>query len=202
MTDDEGVAQWLTVFPGHYDGRTTHIHIVAHNGGTVYSNGTYKSDTVAHVGQLFLDQSLISTVEEESPYSTNTQNTTLNSDDSIMSEEAADSDPVLNYVFLGDAVTDGILAWAAVGINTTLSKTITAAATLTEDGGVANENSMSGGGGPGGAPDNSSMPANASSSASAAASSSSSTASSSDSGAVMLAGSLLSSGASLSPFCA
>lgn len=64
-------------------------------------------------GQLFFDQSLISIVEETSPYSANTQQLTLNEDDSILSTEVEGTngvDPVLEYVYLGDDIFDGLLA--------------------------------------------------------------------------------------------
>ncbi|KAF8900611.1 aromatic compound dioxygenase [Mucidula mucida] len=151
-TDEEGVAQWLTIFAGHYTSRATHIHIVAHQNGTVFDNGTYVSDAVSHVGQVFFDQDLITAVEVTEPYASNTQELTTNADDSIMAEEADDIDPVLQYVYLGDDVSDGIMAWGAIGIDTSASYTVSPAATLTEDGGVADSNSggMGGGGAPSG----------------------------------------------------
>ncbi|RPA90694.1 aromatic compound dioxygenase [Choiromyces venosus 120613-1] len=33
--DESGVVQFTAEFPGHYNGRATHIHIVAHTNGTV-----------------------------------------------------------------------------------------------------------------------------------------------------------------------
>ncbi|KAH9906119.1 aromatic compound dioxygenase [Epithele typhae] len=121
-TNEDGVAQWLSIFPGHYTSRATHIHILAHENGTSFENSTYTSTYVSHVGQIFFDQDLISEVEALAPYSTNTQELTTNAEDSILSSEAADIDP-----------------WP-----------ITAAATLTEDGGVANDSSDSMGGAPSG----------------------------------------------------
>ncbi|KAF9055506.1 aromatic compound dioxygenase [Hymenopellis radicata] len=147
-TDNDGVAQFLSIFPGHYTGRATHIHIVAHQNGTLFDNNTFVSDTVSHVGQLFFDQSLISLAEATEPYTSNTQELTTNAEDSIMSGEAAEIDPVLEYVYLGDDISDGLMMWSSVGIDTSSSYSISAAATLTEDGGVANEGA--GGGGPGG----------------------------------------------------
>ncbi|KAK7448428.1 hypothetical protein VKT23_013691 [Stygiomarasmius scandens] len=156
QTDSDGVIQFLSIFPGHYTGRAIHIHLAAHQNGTFFSNGTFVSSNVSHVGQVFFDQDLIDTVEATSPYNTNTQNLTTNSDDGILAEEAADIDPFLEYVLLGDDVSEGIFSWVALGIDTTSSYAISAASTLTEDGGVANENS--GMGGMGGPPDGSSMP--------------------------------------------
>ena len=113
--------------------------------GTLNENDTYTGGTISHVGQLFFDQDLITSVEAVSPYNTNTQELTTNDEDGILSDEADTIDPVMEYVLLGDSVEDGILAWISFGIDTTASFTVSAAATLTENGGVANSNSNSGG---------------------------------------------------------
>lgn len=116
----------------------------------------------SHVGQLFFDQDLITDVEKTSPYSTNTQDLTTNADDSILSEEADTIDPFMEYVLIGDDVSEGIFAWISVGIDATEDTDVTPAAYYTEEGGVENENS--GMGGPGGAPPGSSSSSSASSS--------------------------------------
>ncbi|KAJ2898265.1 hypothetical protein MKZ38_004033 [Zalerion maritima] len=153
LTDEDGVVNFETMFPGHYTGRTTHIHVMVHLNAEAQANGTLIDTTAAHVGQMFFDQSLISEVETTSPYSTNTQSLLTNEEDGILGEEAATSDPFMEYVLLGDSVEDGLLAWLAFGIDTSYSGEVSAAATLTEDGGVANEGSGSGGpGGAGGPP--------------------------------------------------
>ncbi|KAH8666048.1 extracellular dioxygenase-like protein [Tricladium varicosporioides] len=148
-TDAEGVAQFNTLFPGHYTGRATHIHVLAHFNGTSYPNGTYGGGYVSHVGQLFFDQDLITQVEATGVYATNTQDITANSEDSIMSEEAATTDPVIEYSLIGDDITAGVFGWIAFGIDLTSQQTISSAASLYASGGVANANSGMGGG-PGG----------------------------------------------------
>ena len=105
----------------------------------------------SHVGQIFFDQNLISQVENTYPYRENTQNLTLNQDDSILGEEAASMDPFVEYIWLGDKIEDGIFAWITIGIDPTQSSVVSSAATLYESGGVENENSAMGmGGGPAG----------------------------------------------------
>jgi len=158
-TDSDGVAQFTTTFPGHYTGRATHAHVVGYLNGTVLDNGTYSGGSISHIGQLFFDQDLITEVEATSPYSENTQSITKNADDSIFSNEAEnESDPVVNYVLLGETVADGIFAWISIGVDATAAYTGQAAATLTADGGVENESSGMGGdvggdmGGSGGPP--------------------------------------------------
>ncbi|KAI0318293.1 Intradiol ring-cleavage dioxygenase, partial [Amylostereum chailletii] len=66
-TNEDGVAQILTTFPGHYTGRTAHIHILAQENGTTFDNGTYKATDVKHVGQFFFDQDLITQVGQCRP---------------------------------------------------------------------------------------------------------------------------------------
>ncbi|KAL5427625.1 hypothetical protein PMIN07_009107 [Paraphaeosphaeria minitans] len=131
LSDSDGVLQFSGIFPGHYTGRATHIHVLAHQNArtAVKSYGTVLTGgTISHVGQLFFDQSLITSVEKTAPYNTNKQTLTTNAKDGILAGEAATSDPVLNYVLLGSTVSDGIFGWATVGINTKLSKTVKAAA--------------------------------------------------------------------------
>jgi hypothetical protein len=110
---------------------------------------------VSHVGQLFFDQNLIHAVEALAPYTSNSQELLLNSDDGIFSEEAATSDPVLNYVYLGDEVADGLFGWVTVGINPNAVTTPRAAAYIDANGGHAN---AGGGGGPGGPPPSGGFP--------------------------------------------
>ncbi|KAH9480167.1 hypothetical protein JR316_0006765 [Psilocybe cubensis] len=155
-TDRHGVTFLETLFPGHYTGRTTHIHVLVTVNATVARNGTLIGGNVAHVGQVFFDQDLINKVEAYSPYTTNQQPLLLNKDDFIFAEEAASSDPVLNYVWLGSKPTDGILAWITIGIDTKASYNPSAAVFWTKNGGVVNPDAPSGPpggpGGPGGPP--------------------------------------------------
>ncbi|PNS18593.1 hypothetical protein CAC42_5132 [Sphaceloma murrayae] len=148
--DDEGVGFFDVLFPGHYLGRTTHIHLMTHLNGTVFANKTFKSDNVLHTGQLFFDEDLIDQVNAVSPYNTNTVARTLNKDDSIAKQSADNNyDPFPSWTYLGDDISDGLMAWISIGINKTASYSVTPAAELTANGGVANANGgitgMSGG---------------------------------------------------------
>ncbi|GFN11423.1 hypothetical protein AtubIFM55763_009995 [Aspergillus tubingensis] len=147
-TDSDGVAGFKTVFPGHYSGRATHIHVIAHVGAQVLANNTLSGGHIPHIGQLFFDQDLISQVEATYPYNTSTVAITENADDHVVQVETADSnsDPFFEYALLGDTVADGILGWITLGINVTASHDTSAtyAATLTSSGGVSNDDSSSG----------------------------------------------------------
>ncbi|PQK11662.1 hypothetical protein BB8028_0003g02860 [Beauveria bassiana] len=154
-TDSDGVAQFQSIFPGHYTGRATHIHVMVHTNATLYSNQTLGNQVYAsHVGQTFFDQDLIAAADKVSPYSENEQELTENSSDSILSEEAGTDgvDPFMNYVYLGDDLSEGLFAWLAFGINTTYSSEVTPASFIYESGGVKNSNGGMGGGPGGGGP--------------------------------------------------
>lgn len=149
QSDEDGVVTFQTLFPGHYTGRATHIHVMTSQDATVNANETLSGGSVTHVGQMFFDQDLISQVETVEPYASNTQDITKNADDSILAEEAGTVDPFIEYILLGEDVSDGVFGWLAFGMDTTNSFNITPAAYLTADGGVANENAGAGmGGGP------------------------------------------------------
>ncbi|KAH8652312.1 Intradiol ring-cleavage dioxygenase [Xylariales sp. PMI_506] len=121
FSDDDGIVTFDAIAPGHYTGRAVHIHIMAHIGATQLANGTIGGGHIAQVGQLFLDQSLNEEIALVAPYSTNTQPFTRNVQDGIMANEAGTSDPVLNYVYVGDDVSEGLFGWASVGLNPSAS---------------------------------------------------------------------------------
>lgn len=161
-TDEDGVVAFQTIFPGHYDGRAIHTHLLTKSNVTARENSTTEGGSVTHIGQLFYPEDLIDEVEATAPYNTNTVERTTNDEDmwSIV-QASADYDPFPEFVYLGDTVADGLLAWIQIGVNASADYSdddyYAVAATYYEDGGVANADSpFSGGGAPGG--DNSSMP--------------------------------------------
>jgi protocatechuate 3,4-dioxygenase beta subunit len=71
-TDAKGVALFRTIYPGWYQGRTVHIHVMVHIGGNV-----------VHTGQLYFADTLTDAVYRRSPYSSRPNRTTRNVADSI-----------------------------------------------------------------------------------------------------------------------
>ncbi|KAH8674127.1 Intradiol ring-cleavage dioxygenase [Xylariales sp. PMI_506] len=120
LTDHDGVASFETIFPGHYDGRAVHTHLLSHTNATVEPNGTISvwNAPVAHIGQLFWPDDLRAEVETTYPYTANTQALTTNDED-MWSIVQADStyDPIPQYLYLGDSIEDGLFAWIQIGIN-------------------------------------------------------------------------------------
>jgi protocatechuate 3,4-dioxygenase beta subunit len=72
-TDARGYCEFQTIYPGWYRGRTTHIHVKVHVGGTV-----------VHTGQLYFPDSLTDKVYQTGPYKARAPaRDTRNSDDAI-----------------------------------------------------------------------------------------------------------------------
>ncbi|KAI1874250.1 uncharacterized protein JN550_002829 [Neoarthrinium moseri] len=140
ITDDDGVVQYDTNFPGHYDRRLTHIHVIAQNNVTVLDNDTWTGGVTRHIGQIYLDDSIIKEVEATHPYNTNTiAYTSLEADGWALDEATADYDPFAEYVKLSNNIEDGLLVWITIGIDLQAdhSANATAAAHYYEGGGVS-----------------------------------------------------------------
>jgi protocatechuate 3,4-dioxygenase beta subunit len=71
-TNAKGLAEFRTVYPGWYQGRTVHIHVKLHVGGNV-----------VHTGQLYFSDTLTDAVYRRAPYSSRPNRTTRNADDMI-----------------------------------------------------------------------------------------------------------------------
>jgi protocatechuate 3,4-dioxygenase beta subunit len=71
-TNASGLARFTTIYPGWYQGRTVHIHVKVHVGGTV-----------VHTGQLYFNDTVTDAVYRKPPYRARGARTTRNADDSI-----------------------------------------------------------------------------------------------------------------------
>jgi protocatechuate 3,4-dioxygenase beta subunit len=71
-TNANGLARFVTLFPGWYQGRTTHVHVKVHLGGRVI-----------HTGQLYFPEAAVTAVSKRSPYNRRGAPDTRNADDAI-----------------------------------------------------------------------------------------------------------------------
>ena len=74
-SDASGRAQFLTVFPGWYQGRTPHIHMKVHVGGNA-----------VHTGQVFVSEQITAAVYRTTPYRSRGQADTPHARDSIYAQ--------------------------------------------------------------------------------------------------------------------
>jgi hypothetical protein len=93
---------------------------------SLVANGTLTSETesVTHIGQLFYNTALRDEVEATYPYNTNMQAVVTNEDDMWSIVQAGTTyDPFPEFLYLGNDVTDGLMAWIQIGVNTTADYT-------------------------------------------------------------------------------
>lgn len=67
-----GKAEFLTIFPGWYRGRTPHIHMKVYVGGNA-----------VHTGQIFFDEKITAAVYKQAPYASRGQYDTSHASDNI-----------------------------------------------------------------------------------------------------------------------
>lgn len=76
LTDETGKAQFLTIYPGWYSGRTVHIHFMIRSTGA-------DGNAYEFVSQFFFDETMTDQAHSVQPYATRGYRNTLNSDDNI-----------------------------------------------------------------------------------------------------------------------
>jgi protocatechuate 3,4-dioxygenase beta subunit len=79
VTDVNGQAMFVTIYPGWYSSRTVHIHFKVHDDTTDQSR--------VFTSQLFFDDSLTDQVFSQEPYARQGQRDTLHSNDNIYDDQ-------------------------------------------------------------------------------------------------------------------
>ncbi|KAF8604396.1 aromatic compound dioxygenase [Ceratobasidium sp. AG-I] len=126
-TNSEGMVEFQSVYPGYYDGRAVHVHIMVHTNYSVSSNGTIISHAgqVRHIGRLFFEDSLNDQIVEQGVYANNNHSRTYNTDDPVFDVQNANGyNAYAQTELLGDSVLDGILGYITVGVDPTTSTSI------------------------------------------------------------------------------
>ncbi len=121
VTDDNGAVNFITVYPGWYNGRTVHIHFRIRT----YSGSTQLDEFVA---QIFFDDTLTDTVFQNAPYSSRPNRDTRNTNDMVITGTRSGA------VVYADTVQTaaGYSATATIGV--TMKAAAAAAPAITEAG--------------------------------------------------------------------
>ncbi len=77
LTDSNGQAEFLTIYPGWYQGRVTHIHLQV-----------FLSSVLSATSQMAFPDTLNTAVYNTSPYNAHGQNPTNNNNDNVFSDSA------------------------------------------------------------------------------------------------------------------
>ncbi|HYG96427.1 MAG TPA: intradiol ring-cleavage dioxygenase [Solirubrobacterales bacterium] len=116
LTDRDGRAEFATVYPGQYEGRTTHIHLKVRLGGR-RSAGAYSGGRVSHTGQLFTTDRDDAEVFALAPYDRNPAAIVPREADFIFREQGGSSS-VLRLAPVGSSLArDGLAGSVTLGVD-------------------------------------------------------------------------------------
>ena len=128
-TNADGIAEFETIYPGWYSGRTVHIHMKVHIGGTsdvleqptpAAETGTYEGGHVSHTGQLYFADAISDEVYATADaYAGRDDARRLrNHQDGILGEHAGEPGFVLTLTPLveGD-IAQGFLGEITIGVD-------------------------------------------------------------------------------------
>ncbi len=125
-TDQGGVAEFTSIFPGYYTGRATHVHVKVHPHWEQLDNGTFTSSRIIHTGQFFFDDQLNEQIDKIWPYSENPirhlpgRGRTRNWNDSLQIYKEAHQNghqPTFDVEFLGGVLQQGLIGYITMGVN-------------------------------------------------------------------------------------
>lgn len=103
--------------------------------GAKVDDSIIQGGKVAHVGQIYFDQTLHDAVHQQWPYSANNQIRLRNKDDiPLLFDSVGSADPVAQYIMLGEDLKDGVFAWINFAIDATKDKEIYALAECDKEG--------------------------------------------------------------------
>jgi protocatechuate 3,4-dioxygenase beta subunit len=117
LTNADGIAEFETIYPGWYIGRTIHIHLKVRLDGE--AGKTYEGGHTAHIGQLFFDDAVTDQVMQLEPYSGRPDEyRTLNESDGILSDHIDEPGFMVTLTQNTEGkIEDGFLATIVIGVD-------------------------------------------------------------------------------------
>jgi len=117
LTSADGIAEFETIYPGWYIGRTIHIHLKVRLDGE--AGKTYEGGHTAHIGQLFFDDAVTDQVTQLEPYSGRPDEyRTLNESDGIFADHIDEPGFMVTLTQNTEGkIEDGFLAAIVIGVD-------------------------------------------------------------------------------------
>lgn len=115
FTDKRGQVEFKTIYPGHYQGRTTHIHLKVHVGSHA-SSGTLHGGHIAHTGQMFPPDAVNQEVYKLAPYDAETAAIVTHARDAVWTGQHG-NESKLDLKLAGSRLKKGLIASIVLGVN-------------------------------------------------------------------------------------
>ena len=117
FTDKRGQVTFKTIYPGHYAGRTTHIHAKVHIGAQDVNRAKLSGGHVSHVGQLFPSDAVNAEVYKLAPYNTETVAVVTHAEDRVWTPQQRGSESQLKLAKVGHRLAKGLAASVVLAVN-------------------------------------------------------------------------------------
>jgi protocatechuate 3,4-dioxygenase beta subunit len=117
ITDENGLVEFQTIYPGWYMGRTVHIHMKVVEDGV--AGKTYDGGQTVHTGQLFFDDAISDRVFQLEPYAGRpNEMRTTNDEDNILGDHDDEPGFLLDLQPVSDDwLTDGFIGTIAISVD-------------------------------------------------------------------------------------
>jgi protocatechuate 3,4-dioxygenase beta subunit len=115
FTDSNGLVTFKTVYPGHYAGRTTHIHAKVHIASGDY-HGSLVGGHVSHIGQMFPPDAVNTEVYRVAPYTHDTIAIVTHAEDRVWTQQHG-PDSQLRITRVGNRLSGGLIASVTLAAN-------------------------------------------------------------------------------------
>ena len=117
LTDETGLAEFQTIYPGWYMGRTIHIHMMVSEDGE--AGKTYDGGQAVHTGQLFFDDAISDQVFLLEPYAGRPdEQRTTNEVDNILGDHEDEPGFMLDVQPVStDLLTDGFTGAITISVD-------------------------------------------------------------------------------------
>jgi protocatechuate 3,4-dioxygenase beta subunit len=121
LTGSGGMAEFRTIYPGFYQGRTPHIHVKVHIGGAA-SGSRYAGGHVSHTGQLYFSESISDQVYKLAPYTQDPNTLTRHSADRIYSGQGGSKSTIRLKRRGASLRSDGLLGTITLAVTPSASR--------------------------------------------------------------------------------
>ena len=115
FTDKHGQVTFKSIYPGHYSGRTTHIHAKVHIGSHDQRHKLVGGH-VSHTGQMFPPDAVNAEVYQLAPYDAETAAVVTHASDPVWTGQHG-SESRLKITMAGSRLREGLIGTIVLGVN-------------------------------------------------------------------------------------
>ena len=115
FTDKHGRVSFKSIFPGHYTGRTTHIHVRIHiNSGD--SKNKLVGGHICHTGQMFPPEAVYREAYRLKPYSPETATIVTHAEDRVWTQQHG-YEGLMKFTQVGHRLSKGLIGSLTMAVN-------------------------------------------------------------------------------------